>query len=53
MDTFDGLEPLLRRMYAIFQRADYRGEQYDEMMADLEHVLSMCALRRECGEVNE
>jgi len=53
MDTFDGLEPLLRRMYAHFQRLDYRGERYDEMMSDLEHVLSMCALRRECSEINE
>lgn len=53
MGTFDGLEPLLRQLYAHFQRLDYRGELYDEMMSDLEHVLSICALRRECSEINE
>jgi hypothetical protein len=44
-DTFDGLETLLRQMYDAIRD--------DEMMSDIEGVLSMCSLRRECSEINE
>ena len=44
-DTFDGLETLLRRMSDVIRD--------DKMMSDIEGVLSMCALRRECSEIND
>jgi hypothetical protein len=47
--SFDNLELLLRAMY---DSIDSRDDN-DEMQAQIEHILSMCALRRECSEINE
>lgn len=48
-NTFDDVDTLLRRIYAILQEED--GDS--ELISQIEGALSLCVLRRECSEINE
>jgi hypothetical protein len=49
MDAFHDLEDLLRKAYNLL--AEENGDS--ELIEGIQNVLSLCAMRRECSEINE